>query len=96
MTKKCPRLKKPCIEHDCMFWMQMLGKHPQTGAGVPEWDCADRWRVILLIEGSQETRQAAAAIESFRNEMVGFNVLNLEQLEKNKQAEQNALNDGTA
>ena len=28
---------------------------------------------MLLIEGAQQVRQAGAAIESFRNEMVRFN-----------------------
>ena len=32
------------------------------------------WQPILMIENSQQTRQAGAAIESFRNEMVKQNV----------------------
>jgi hypothetical protein len=34
------------------------------------WGCAVGWLPMLLIEGAQQTRQAGAAIESFRNEMV--------------------------
>ena len=41
---------------------------------------------MLLIEGSQQTRQAGAAIESFRNEMVRANtVVNLLAVEKREQ-----------
>jgi hypothetical protein len=50
--------------------MQVLGKNPQTGQDVSQWDCAITWLPMLLIEGSQQTRQAGAAIESFRNEVV--------------------------
>ena len=34
------------------------------------WDCAITWLPTLLLEGSQQTRQTGAAIESFRNEVV--------------------------
>ena len=47
-----------------------MGKNPQTGQDVNEWNCAVTWLPMLLIEGSQQTRQAGSAIESFRNEMV--------------------------
>ena len=50
--------------------MQVIGKNPQTGQEVNQWDCAITWLPTLLIEGSQQTRQAGAAIESFRNEVV--------------------------
>jgi hypothetical protein len=47
-----------------------MGKNPNTGQEVSEWNCAVSWLPMLLIEGSQQTRQAGSAIESFRNEMV--------------------------
>jgi hypothetical protein len=50
-----------------------MGKNPNTGQEVNEWACAVRWLPMLLIEGSQQTRQTGAAIESFRNEMVKLN-----------------------
>ena len=50
-----------------------MGKNPQTGQDVNEWNCAVTWLPMLLIEGSQQTRQAGSAIESFRNEMVRLN-----------------------
>lgn len=57
----------------CGWFMQVRGKHPQTGAEIDEWGCAVTWLPVLMIENSQQTRQAGAAIESFRNEMVNAN-----------------------
>ena len=82
----CPFVQGECVQFKCVMWTQLRGKHPQTGEPVDDWDCAVKWLPILLIEGAQETRQAAAAIESFRNEMVRANQLALSL----------ADNDGTA
>lgn len=66
----CPLLKGACIESNCQWWIPLRGKHPQTGADINMHDCAIKWLPILLIETSKETRQAAAAVESLRNESV--------------------------
>ena len=66
----CPLIKKKCKEHGCKFYVQVYGKDPQTGGDINLWDCAITWLPTLLIEGSQQTRQAGSAIESFRNEVV--------------------------
>ena len=50
-----------------------MGKNPNTGQEVNQWDCGVTWLPMLLIEGSQQTRQTGSAIESFRNEMVKLN-----------------------
>lgn len=68
----CPLIAKKCKRHDCKFYVQVMGKHPQTGQELNEFDCAISWLPVLLIEGAQQTRQAAAATESFRNEMVNI------------------------
>lgn len=73
-------LKKPCIEHDCMWWIQIRGTHPQTGEPVDEWDCAMIWQSLLLIENSSQQRATGAAVESFRNEMVQSNEFNRQML----------------
>jgi hypothetical protein len=74
-TKKadCPFWKGPCKEHACRFWVQLQGKHPQTGQPINEWNCAIAFLPVLLCENSQESRQTGAAVESFRNEMVKSN-----------------------
>ena len=46
-----------------------MGTNPNTGQPIDEFDCADRWVPLLLVEGAQKTNQVGAAIESFRNEM---------------------------
>jgi len=66
----CPLLKKNCIKHDCKFYVHLLGNDPQTGKALDKFDCAMAFIPVLLIEGAQQSRQAGAAIESFRNEMV--------------------------
>lgn len=69
----CPLIKENCIQFKCMFWTQLRGNDPQTGKEIDEWDCAVKWLPILLIENAKEVKQGAAAIESFRNEMVRQN-----------------------
>ena len=63
----CPLVQGTCKQFDCLWWTHLRGMHPQTGQELDEYDCAVRWLPLLLIEGAKETRQAAAAIESFRN-----------------------------
>ena len=63
-------LKKPCIEHDCKLYVLVQGKDPQSERILDEWNCSFAWMPMLMIEGAQQTRQAGAAIESMRNEIV--------------------------
>ena len=70
MGDYCPLIKKKCVEHKCKFYIQVMGKDPNTGQDVNDFDCAIAWLPMLLIEGSQQTRQTGAAIESFRNQVV--------------------------
>ena len=60
-------------EGQCRLYMQVMGHHPNTGEQVNKWGCADEWLPLLMIENSQQQRQTAAAVESFRNEMVRAN-----------------------
>lgn len=69
----CPLLKSKCIERKCKFFTQIVGAHPQTGAEIDMPDCAVKWLPPLLLEVIKETRQGAAATESFRNAMVQQN-----------------------
>lgn len=71
---KCPLVKKPCLQHDCEWYIQLQGTHPQTGAAISEWGCAVAWLPVLLIENAKEARQTAAAVEDFRNRMVEGNL----------------------
>jgi hypothetical protein len=73
--KICPLHKKDMSEvcHKCPWWSQLRGKNPNTGQPIDEWACSISFLPILLCENSQESRQTAAAVESFRNEMVKAN-----------------------
>jgi hypothetical protein len=73
----CPLVKKPCIKNECAWYMLVRGKNPNTGEDVDNWGCAVAWLPVLTIENSQQQRQTGAAVESFRNEMVKSNELNL-------------------
>lgn len=58
----------------CPKWVKLTGMNPNTGQPVDQYNCADHWLPLLLVENSQQQRQTAAAVESFRNEMVDANV----------------------
>ena len=57
-------------EHDCPKFVSLKGTDPQTGVPIESWGCVDSFLPLLLIEIAQQTRQAGAATESFRNEVV--------------------------
>lgn len=69
----CPLIKKNCIGLQCSWFTQLRGTNPNTGKEIDEWGCAMTWLPVLLVENAQQSRQAGAAIESFRNEVVAFN-----------------------
>jgi len=71
--KKCPLIKKACLEHDCYWYTHLTGHNPNTGQPMDEWGCAMTWMPILLVENSQQQRQTAASVDSFRNEMTRLN-----------------------
>jgi hypothetical protein len=72
----CPLVQGPCKKLECSWFTQMRGKNPNTGEDVDDWGCAVTWLPVLLIENALQSRQAGAAIESFRNEMVNANQSN--------------------
>ncbi len=66
----CPLLKKDCVQLKCAWFTCLRGTNPNTGQEIDEWMCAITALPMLHIEVAKETRQGAAATESFRNEMV--------------------------
>ena len=72
----------PCRKFECGWFIQIRGKHPQTGEEVDEYGCAMALVPMLMIENSRQTSQAGSAIESFRNEMVKQNMTTLSTLMK--------------
>lgn len=73
--KKCPyrfglpEKKQGCIQHDCEFFINLVGTHPQTGETQNEWGCSLRWLPILLVENASRTRQASASVDKVANEV---------------------------
>lgn len=74
--KFCPLIKKDCVGLKCSWFTEVRGMNPNTGEMVDEWGCAVTWLPMLQIETSQQARQAGAAVESFRNEVVRSNAEN--------------------
>ena len=60
----------------CAWYVRILGKNPQTNADVDEWQCAIALMPLLQIETAGTNRGQTAALESFRNEVVGANAVN--------------------
>lgn len=82
---KCPAtgFARSCreiiAECDCPKFVRITGHEPNTGQQVDRAGCVDGFLPMLLIENSQQQRQTAAAVESFRNEMVKLNLAALAQ-----------------
>ena len=68
----CPTWKKPMVKvcHTCPLWKPVEFINPQTGVRDDRWDCALAWIPGLLLEAAQQSRQGAAATESFRNDLI--------------------------
>ncbi len=69
----CPLIGKDCIGLECSWFTQIRGTNPNTGEQIDDWRCAVHWLPFLILESAQQTRQAGAAVESFRNEVVKVN-----------------------
>ena len=67
----CPLVQGDCKKLECVWFTKVTGVHPNTGQSVDEYGCAVAWLPALLIENAQQSRQAGAAVESFRNEVSG-------------------------
>lgn len=83
--KECPFLKRPwwkpwkkrtCIEDKCSMWIKLIGKDPQSGDPINEYDCAFRWGVVTQIENTKETIRVADEVKVLRDEMVNQGQVN--------------------
>lgn len=69
--KKCSK-----VRHDargCAKWLSMDFTKHGSGETVTEWGCTDFWGPVMSMQAAQESRGAAQATESFRNQMVRMN-----------------------
>lgn len=69
LGSKCEEVRDGKV-HRCSWFVKLAGTNPQTGAVVDEQGCAMAWVPVLLIENTAKQTSTAAAVESFRNEMV--------------------------
>lgn len=66
----------PCKQLDCAWFIEIHGTHPNTGEPLKDWGCAMSMMPMMLIENARQQHSTAAAVESFRNEMVKSNETN--------------------
>jgi hypothetical protein len=68
----CPLHKQDTAEvcHKCPWWGRVVGKNPQSDELIDDWRCSIALLPMLLLENAQQTRQAGAATESLRNDLV--------------------------
>ena len=64
---------EPCKQLDCAWFIEIHGTHPNTGEPLKDWGCAMAMMPMMLIENAKQQHSTAAAVESFRNEMVKSN-----------------------
>lgn len=82
LGSKCEEVRDNKL-HRCVWFTKLAGTNPNTGEVVDEHGCAIVWLPVLLIENSRQQRSTAAAVESFRNEMVKDNNLLLQAMPTN-------------
>jgi hypothetical protein len=86
---------EPCKKFDCAWFIELRGVNPQTGIEEPStWGCAVAMMPLIGIEQAQQTRQAGAAIESFRNEVVKDNNEIIQLFSDNPQDDVKLVNSG--
>ncbi len=64
---------KPCKQLDCAWFIEIHGTNPNTGELVKDWGCTMAMMPMMLLENAKQQHSTAAAVESFRNEMVKAN-----------------------
>lgn len=79
-VKSCREIVADC---DCPKFVKISGVNPNDGQPVDRFGCIDSFMHMLLIENSQQQRQTGAAVESFRNEMVKANAIQVQMLTGN-------------
>lgn len=76
--KKCVKGKRSDFEVDdvgekvqCRMWTHVVGMDPQTGGHIDLWDCSLAWSPVLMVEQSNQIRQATASVDKTANIIYG-------------------------
>ena len=64
---------EPCKQLDCAWFIEIHGTNPNTGEPITDWGCTMAMMPMMLLENARQQRGTAAALESFRDEMVTAN-----------------------
>ena len=72
LKSECETVKDGKI-HKCMWHIKIVGEDPQTKESVDQYGCAMAWMPLIAVDTGRQIQSNAAAIESFRNEMVKAN-----------------------
>lgn len=73
--KKCPyrftlpASKQGCIQHECEFYINIMGAHPQTGELINDFRCSISFLPVLMVENSNQQRQTASEVSKVANQI---------------------------
>ena len=63
----CPLVGTSCLEHDCKFYGNMKGTHPQTGQELDNWNCTIVWLQITGLNIGRQINDLSVDFEELRN-----------------------------
>ena len=76
-TKLCPRLRKPCIEDDCIDWVAYPAERVNelTGTKIvePVYMCNEHWQTKIAFDNARMSDYTGAAVDSLRNQVAEGN-----------------------
>ena len=82
---ECEKSTDKGIER-CAWFIEMEGKHPQTGQPTRQSRCAIAWNPLLAVEVTGAARSVVGAIESHRDETNKHQKTALELIASDKKA----------
>ncbi len=69
MAKKCPLFKKPCLQHECEWYMNVSGHNPQSGDPVDQWGCSINYAVLVGLEANKDARAHRDTVQGLRSDI---------------------------
>ena len=66
---KCPLTGDECWKHECTWYVQLQGTHPQTAQPLNDWMCAIVAGVIIDLGTGKSVRDLTATVDQQRAEM---------------------------
>lgn len=68
---RCPLERKDVsrVCHYCAWYTEIKGTHPQTGAPIEQWMCAQTAVVLTTLEAAKAANEGGAVTQELRNDM---------------------------